>query len=321
MIWGQVAAGPDTEPNEPRMGVFDQAARYAAQNAAAAVVERLLAGRGTSLQFRDWLDTRTIPLPGRPDRTADMVAALDDVTGTAPWLLVLEFQAQPDPDKLDVTLEEVALLRSRARHGDDRKAKYQVTAALIYLRGSSPEEILDMTLPDGSGTRHAPLVWNVAADGAAETGAAVADGRLSWGMLFWVPLMAGGGEEAVITRWKEVVPATGTDRRMRGNLAGIALMFAELAGTGLAWKQGLEDWEMTESQVVNGWIAKGREQAELKDARDFLIRLLRGRFGGAVPDDVLNTINMQPSPQMLKDWFDAAVTVSSMQEFIAVLRR
>lgn len=91
------------------MGVYDQAARFAAQADPGAVPQRLLSGRGVSLRFRDWLDTRTVPLPGGPDRTADLVAALDDPTvADQPWLLVLELQAQVDPEKLDATLEEVA---------------------------------------------------------------------------------------------------------------------------------------------------------------------------------------------------------------------
>src|SRR5438874_2520659 len=145
------------------MGVYDQAARFAARAAPETVPGRLLTGKGVSVRWREWLDTRTFPFPGGPDRTADLVAALDDpATADRPWLMVVEFQAQLDPDKLDATLEEVALLRSRARHGEERNGKYRVVAALVYLRYRCPEDVLDMTFPDGTGTRHAPLVWNIA---------------------------------------------------------------------------------------------------------------------------------------------------------------
>ena len=43
-------------------------------------------------------------------------------------------------------------------HGDDRRGKYNILVALVYLRGECPESVLDMTLPDGRGTRHAPLI-------------------------------------------------------------------------------------------------------------------------------------------------------------------
>ena len=164
------------------MGVFDQAARFATQAEPEAVLRRLLP-KGESLLFREWLDTRKLSLPGGGDRTADLVAALDATEGAAPWLVILEFESQPDADKIDVTLEEVAAFRNRVRHGEDRKGRYRVTAALVYLTGRGPD-LLDMTFADGSGTRHAPLVWNVAADDAASTLEAVATGKMSWGKLF-----------------------------------------------------------------------------------------------------------------------------------------
>ena len=82
-------------------------ARYAALAEPEAVVARVLRGEMLSLRFREWLDTRSTPKPGDPDRTADRVAALDDERDAArPWLLVFEFQSRHEDDKLDVTLTE-----------------------------------------------------------------------------------------------------------------------------------------------------------------------------------------------------------------------
>jgi hypothetical protein len=302
------------------MGAFDQAARFAAQANPDAVVRRVLAPTGTFLPFREWLETRTIPLPGGPNRTADLVAALDEPTGQ-PALLVLEFQSRHDPDKLDVTLEEAGILRGRARHGDDRKGKYKVLTALVYLTGRCPEDVLDMTLPGGFGTRHAPLVWNVGADDAAATLEAVAGRQASWGMLFWLPLMSAGKDAAVIARWKEVVAQVVPDRRMRGNLVGIALVFAELAGRRVEWDRGLEGFEMTESQVVNEWISRGEAKGKLANQRQNLLELLEGRFPGVVPNDVVQMIQQQESQELLHEWFMAAVRAYSFEQFMAVLKR
>jgi hypothetical protein len=298
------------------MGVYDQAARFAAQAEPGAVVRRVLAPTGAALPFREWLDTRTIPLPGGPERIADLVAALDDPAG-APALLVFEFQAQHDPAKLDVTLEEAGILRGHARHGADRQGKYRVLTALVYLQGRCPEGVLDMTLPGGFGTRHAPLVWNVAEDSAPATLEAVASGSLSWGMLFWMPLEAEGQQDAVIARWREVVVQRVADRRTRGNLAGIALVFAELVGRGAEWRRGLEGFEMTESQVVNEWISQGM----LKDRRQLLLEALEGRFPGAAPSDVVRLIQQQDSLDVLHDWFKAAIRVSTFEQFLDVLKK
>ncbi len=304
------------------MGAFDQAARYAAQADAVVVPARLLAGSGVALAFREWLDTRTIPLPGGPDRTADLVAALDDPAAPdSPWLVVLEFQAQVDADKLDVTLEEVAILRSRARHGDERKGKYRVAAGLVYLRDRCPADTLDMRLPDGSGTRHAPRVWNVAEDDATSALDAVAAGSVSWGTLFWVPLMAGADDDAIAQRWKDVVTNGVGDRSRRGNLAVVALVFAELAGRAIIWNRALEDFDMTESQVVNEWISKGVLKGQLTEGRQLLSKLLNKRFPGAVPPEVAQLIGEQESLDLLNHWFDAAASAATYDEFVVVLKQ
>jgi hypothetical protein len=272
------------------------------------------------LPFREWLDTRAIPLPGGPDRTADLVAALDDPAGQ-PVLLVFEFQSRHDPNKLDVTLEEAAILRGRARHGDDRKGKYRVLTALIYLQGRCPDELLDMTLPGGFGTRHAPLVWNLEADDAPATLEAVAEGRLSRGMLFWVPLMANGEHAGVVVRWREVVTTVVSDRRMRGNLAGVALVFAELAGRRIEWNRGLEDFEMTESQVVNEWISQGEVKGKLEERRRNLLKVLNVRFPGSVTDEIARLISAQDSSPLLDDWFLAALRADTFEQFLDVLKQ
>jgi hypothetical protein len=298
------------------MGVYDQAARFAAQAEPGAVVRRVLVPSRAALSFREWLDTRTIPLPGGPERIANLVAALDDPAG-APALLVFEFQAQHDRDKLDVTLEEAGILRGHARHGPDRQGKYRVLTALVYLQGRCPEAVLDMTLPGGFGTRHAPLVWNVAEDSAPATLEAVPSGSLSWGMLFWVPLMVEGQQDAVIARWREVVVQVVSDRRTRGNLAGIALVLAELVGRRAEWRRGLEGFEMTESQVVNEWISQGK----VEEARQSLLVVLEGRFPGAAPEDVVRLIQQQDSLDLLRDWLKAVARVSTFEQFLGVLRK
>jgi hypothetical protein len=304
------------------MGVYDQAARFAAKADAGLVPARLLAGSGLALTFREWLDTRTVPMPGGPDRTADLVAAFEAPSAPdAPWLLVLEFQAQVDADKLDVTLEEVAVLRSRVRFGPAGQGKYNVAAGFVYLRDRAPVEALDMQFPDGSGTRHAPRVWNVAEENATEALDAVASGARSWGTLFWLPLMAGADDEATISRWRESVTARDGERSRQDDLVGVALIFAELAGRGAVWKRALEGFAMTESQIVNEWIAKGLTVGRLTDRREILLGLLNKRFPGAVSPDVTKLIDQQESLDLLKYWIDAVVDADTFDDFMTVLKQ
>lgn len=303
------------------MGVFDQAARYAAQEDSEPVVRRLVRGLRESLRFREWVESRTTPLPGERDRTADRVAALHDESNPdQPWLLLLEFQTEHDPDKLDVTLIEVARLRTEVRHGPDRKGKYKVLAALVYLRGCCPESELDMTVGGQRGTLHRPVVWNVEEDDAAQALDDLAAGRATWGVLFWIALMRQGDDAGIIKRWKELAGAL-PDARRRSDLGRIALVFAELAGCYLAWEQGLEDFSMTESQVVNRWIEKAQLETEMKRARADLLRFVQKRFPGRAPPELADTINSQPSLSLLEEWIDAAATANSFEEFFAVLRR
>ena len=99
------------------MNVFDQAARFALRPDPMGFLRWLVPGLDPALRFAEWLDTRTLPLPGEPDRTCDTVAALVRDGEPTVWALVTEFQAEPDPEMLDRLLEYLARLRRGFRHG------------------------------------------------------------------------------------------------------------------------------------------------------------------------------------------------------------
>jgi hypothetical protein len=103
-------------------------------------------------------------------------------------------------------------------------------------------------------------------------------------------------------------------------MAGIALVFAELAGCLPAWERGLEGFEMTESQVVNSWISRGKKEQKLESVRRHLLAVLQGRFPGEVTEEVTRLIQGQESTDLLEDWFLAAVGVDSFAKFLAVLK-
>ena len=56
--------------------VYDQAARYCARLDPIGFLRWLLPRLDPALLFHCWLDTRTVPFPGAPDRTCDTVADL-----------------------------------------------------------------------------------------------------------------------------------------------------------------------------------------------------------------------------------------------------
>jgi hypothetical protein len=101
----------------------------------------------------------------------------------------------------------------------------------------------------------------------------------------------------------------------------IAIIFAELSGCVPAWERGLEDFEMTESQVVNNWISKGSAQGKLEERRQMLLECLQERFPGATSTEVVQLIQQQDSMDLLRDWSRAAYCASTYEEFLAVLKR
>ena len=126
----------NTDRRGGRMGQFDQAARYTAKLDPPAFLRWLLPGLDPALAFRGWLDTRTLPFPGEPDRTCDTVAELLDAAYIGRlWALIVEFQSEPDPEILERLLEYMIRLRREVRHGSDRRERYVTAAVLLNLTG------------------------------------------------------------------------------------------------------------------------------------------------------------------------------------------
>src|SRR4051812_18807550 len=100
------------------MGVYDRAARQAAEAEPLFVVRRLAELAQMNGQFAEWTQTQTTPRPAERDQTADRVAVLREVDHPDRlWLAVLEFQAQHAPGKIDDLLVEAAQFRRNLRHG------------------------------------------------------------------------------------------------------------------------------------------------------------------------------------------------------------
>jgi hypothetical protein len=167
------------------------------------------------------------------------------------------------------------------------------------------------------GIRSGRLVWEVAGDQADAAQDEVSDGRTGWGLLFWVPLMSGGGEGKVIGRWRALADERVTDPAARSSLRVVATTFAELAGCLPAWERGLEGWDVTESPLVNRWIHAG----VLANQRTNLLTVLEARFPGSVSPEVRETVQQNESLDLLEEWLIAAARVGTRDEFLAVLRR
>ena len=63
------------------MSDYDQAARHAVKLDPPGFLAWLLGVAPEAVRFLGWLDTRTIPMPGEPDRTCDVRVAGDSTAG------------------------------------------------------------------------------------------------------------------------------------------------------------------------------------------------------------------------------------------------
>jgi hypothetical protein len=79
----------------------------------------------------------------------------------------------------------------------------------------------------------------------------------------------------------------------------------------------LEDWNVTESPLVNEWQEKG----VLVGMRKVLLRLLREKFREAPSPEIAQLIEQQDSEEMLTEWCGEVVRTDSYNDFLAVLRR
>jgi hypothetical protein len=297
---------------------FDHAAGFATQAAPEVVIARLTSNADEAFRFSDWYTNRAIPLPGGPRRTPDLVAILDALDAGDLALLLYEFQSEHDDTKLETTLVEVSLFRAYTRHGEEGKEKLRVFAGFVYLKGACPTPVLDMRCKGGPGTKHETFVWNVANDKAEEALDAVAlDVKNWWGLLFWIALMTGAEREDIIRRWRDLVLANLT-AQMQKNLLAVALEFAELAGRFLVWEQVLKRWSMGMGESIVG--NRLRAQEKLENARAYLLRLLRGKYKGAVSADFPQTVEQQDDLGLLNHWYDLALEHDTWDAFVQALK-
>lgn len=299
------------------MNDFDQAARYAAKLNPAGFFHWLVAGLDRVLVFRGWLDTRTLPFPGEPDRTCDTVGSFDHLTGAGlPWAIVVEFQSEPEADMLERLHEYVARFRREQRAGADRRVKYQVAVALVNLTGPVQPDTLEMLLPVSAdfGLRLKVVLRTMREESAAGTLAEMASGRVARCLLPWIPLMHGAAEPAIMEEWKRLAEAE-PESRLRADYAGLALVFADLAGRRNEWRQALEGWNVLRSQQVLEWQAAARVDTRRADLRD----VLQARFRTPVPADLAAAIEALNNLDELSRWIGVASTAESLDAFRAAV--
>jgi hypothetical protein len=295
---------------------YDQACRYAAKLDAVGLLTWLLREAPEELRFRTWLDTRTLPWPGDPERTCDTVAWLGDADPAVEWAVPVEFCLEPDGEMFGRLLVYLGQLWSEKRPTDGRGEHFAVGAVVVNLTGRGRTSH-DMALRK-TGVRTVLQVAerNLAdEDGAAVLGQ-IAAGTLSPCLLPWIALMRGGDDVAIIAQWREIA---GRQPERRGSdYAGLAVVLAEAAGRRELWKEALEGFSVKDSQQVLEWIAegeaKGEARGEARGQAKALLRVLARRFPPGATAEMESAIRAADL-QRLEAWLDAAATADSLEAF------
>jgi hypothetical protein len=298
----------------PRAGnVYDQAGRFLAHLAHGPLVLWLLRSSPDKVQFVRWADTRRLPWPGQPDRTCDTVAWLLDLTaGGLPWLLVIEFQAEPDPEMFGRLLEYLGAAWRTLRPSDLRGDRFEVGGLVVNLTGRGQSGRTMRLADTGVRTVLKPIDRDMGALSAEKVLRDVRAGRAPTLALAFVPLMKKGGDPGMIGRWLEVARQV-KEVEIRQAL-GLALVFAEKAGCGDAWREALKGWDVMESQIVKEWTAKARAEGEAEGAARLLVRVLEHRFK-EVPLDLRAAIEAVKEAERLTAWADVALEARNLRQF------
>jgi hypothetical protein len=261
--------------------------------------------------FAAWDDTRRASWPGGPERTDDVVCVLRRRADGKPAHLIVEVETEPRPDGL-ARLGIYELLLAIEVRGvlDDGPPVY---GAIIHLTGTRKRGPLLLTRSAGDpGVLVKPIeVW-LAELSAADTVALLESRVLALCILPWVVLMRGGGEPALIERWKRLAERE-PDVEKRALYRALALVFAELIPELVNWQRGLEGWEVRESQYLKSFEARG----EVRGRQAYLIRVLEARLQTPVPGPIRLAIEGTNDLGALDRWFEAALAVTSWEEFEA----
>lgn len=308
------------------MGVYDQAGRYVIKRRPSAFFNWRAPPLWAAWKWLRWLDTRTRPFPGEPDRVCDTLAEFEHRAEPQRRCLVdVEVQSEPDADMLERLGEYALRLRREVRYGPGAAGKYTVLCLVLNLTGAEQPHRLEMTVPEwGAAGQWLQVARATLRDeSAGDTLARIAAGEWERWVLPWLPLLRGAAEAANLTMWKRLARQE-PDRRSRSDFGALAVVFAELVGTAAVWRQALERWNMRESPQVLEWQAEARAEGRAEAGReariDYIRRALRQRFGAPIPTDLEQQLTALKREADLDRWFDAILAASSLDAFRAAVQ-
>lgn len=302
------------------MGVYDDTARQLDKlDGPAAVTFALRRVVPSTVRFARWDDARRTTWPGGPERTDDAVAILSrlDEPGKLAYLII-ENETEPRRTALHELGVYQLLLAAEVLTQDDEPP---VAAALVRLTGKSPSPRPSLGVPGAAGGRHEPEEILLANESASGTLDGVERGEVPVPVLGYVPLMDGGDDPAVASRWKRTCEAHEPDEGRRAFYRDVALIMAELTPGLVVWQNELRGWMMRKSALVEEWKDEGRQEGAVATKRSDLFDVLEARMQNAVPEPIRLAIEGTNSLDVLRAWIRAAATATNYPDFQRSMRQ
>jgi hypothetical protein len=285
---------------------YDEACRYLAKCAGGAMVRWMLGLSEADVAFDALVESAQV-LPGTKERICDAVAAVrDQRRGGFPCAVIIEFQITPDAEMFGRLLVAGGMVWLGLKPSEHRGDRYDLVAVVVNLtgKGNCARDVIVGTAQ----WKLTPRELNLEELDAEKVLADVAAGAAPKELLAWIPLMQKGNEDVIIERWLEIARQE-PDLKRRGDYS-LATLFAGAVGQQQTWKKRLEGLTMIESPVVAEW----RQEGERKGRIESLLRVLRRRFK-AVPPDLETKIRACEELDQMDRWMDAAVDVTTLDEF------
>jgi hypothetical protein len=291
---------------------YDSASRYVIKLQPKELIRWRLRGDVT---FRGWLDTRTVPFPGTPQRVCDTVCRCEEADGR-PWAIPVESQTQPDADMFGRVTAYLGLLALEVRPDPEPGSRFCLAAVVFNLTGTGNTS-RDFRLPRAK-VRTCVKVdeCDLASLDAQRVLRQIARGTVPRCVLAWIPLMQKGADPATLKQWRRLAEGE-QDPHRRGDYCVLATVFAELAGCKPVWDAFLEGWNVRESQVVQEWLAEGVAQGRKEGRLDTLrraLRLLLEAHLGPLPEGVRQRIEAVGDPERLEEAMLRAPHLNSLDE-------
>jgi hypothetical protein len=298
----------------------DDIANYALKLQPSQMLRWLVPRLDADYAFARWRDTRLRTAPRQRRRLCDTAAELTSRSGTQPPLVIIfEAQARPGHRLVARLLEYLRRGLVEFRAGPYDRDLITVAIQVIYLRGKRRSLRVRMLVP-GSGEG---LRWNVRVHclerrSASKTLERIERQELGLSVLAWVPLMHGGDDPALVTRWLTLV-GTEPDQDLRREYAAIALVWAEWLGRDTIWRDALEGLDVWRSKLMAEFgrqqRAEGVTEGRVEVQRANLRRLLLRWAPAGLPADLDALIEKTTDLGQLGAWFEVALQVQSLDEF------